>query len=471
MGFGVSSVGERSLDFSLGGDGVCAPAIFGWALEMMNRVLIFGEEEGLEALPVLLREFGVQATSTRSAQGATAALQGPEPFDAVVAQLSAFSAGGPLRIPSPRRIAVAERSALNEICSALGRDIDDCVLAPVRAEELLMALRRPRQFGHGPSLAEDVIIGKSGGLAKAWKVVEKAAVFDADVLITGESGTGKEVFARALHRLSKRAHAPFVALNCAAIPKGLLESQLFGHVKGAFTDAHHDKQGVFANAHGGTLFLDEVGDFPSDLQAKLLRALQTGEIQPVGSETTIRVDLRLVSATSRDLESMIADNTFRDDLFYRLAVIPIALPALRERPEDLGALIDHFLARFVAKHGLAGMTLEGHARELLMQASWPGNVRQLQNAVERVVVLSEGSRIGADLVQREIRDMGAKVDEQGEQGAVALRGRPLKQAMHAVEAQLIAEALATCSGKRARCAQLLSISQRALLYKIKEHDL
>lgn len=440
----------------------------------MNRVLLVGEDEGLQSLALLLRDFDVHATTARDLQGAKAALANGAPFDAVVASLGDFVESGELQGQGHRRIAVAKRSALLEVRSALGPQIDDCILGPLQAEELLLALHRPRVVTSGAALplAETTVIGTKTGLAKSWKLVEKAAGFDADVLITGESGTGKEVFARALHRKSKRSDAAFVAVNCAAIPQGLLESQLFGHVKGAFTDAHQDSEGVFVKANGGTLFLDEIGDFPLELQAKLLRALQSGEVQPVGSVSTRKVNLRLVSATSRDLQAMLLAKTFRDDLYYRLAVIPIALPPLRERRQDLSMLIDHFLELFAKKHGVASMSLAPDARDVLMQANWPGNVRQLQNAIERLVVLSEGVQVDVEFVQREFRQQvsvgqGESANVQG----VALRGRPLKEAMHDIEARFIAEALAACSGKRARCAELLSISPRALLYKIKEHDL
>ncbi len=418
-----------------------------------------------------LRDFGVQATAAKDTLGAKAALRGQR-FDAVVAPLQDFVDGGEWQDRAYRRIAVASRSDFATVRSCLGREIDDCILAPLRAEELWLALQGPVSERKARRSPPPTIIGKEGGLAKAWRILEKAAPFDNNVLLCGESGTGKEVFAQELHRLSKRFDAPFVAVNCAAIPPGLLESQLFGHVQGAFTDAHKDKEGVFVQADGGTLFLDEVGDFPVELQAKLLRALQTGEIQPVGSETTIKVDLRLVSATSRDLESMIQQKTFRDDLFYRLAVIPIILPPLRERPQDLGLLVDHFLEVFARKHGQLGMRLDADARELLIQAHWPGNVRQLQNAMERLVVLSEGALVTDTLVEHEFRQhVSVQPGDNATVQGVALRGRPLKEAMHEIEARFIAEALAECSGKRARCAELLSISPRALLYKIKEHDL
>ncbi len=438
----------------------------------MNRVLLLGEDKDLQSLALELREFGIDATTARNLDGARSALAGAEPYKAVVAQLSDFAGGRELQGLGHRRIAIAERFAFAEVRAALGRSIDDCIVAPLRAEELLLALHRSDYSRQAAPLAEVPIIGIDGGLAKAWKLLEKAAGFETDVQITGESGTGKELFARALHRKSKRANGPFVAVNCAAIPHGLLESQLFGHVKGAFTDAHQDKEGVFVKANGGTLFLDEIGDFPLELQAKLLRALQTGEVQPVGSEETFKVDLRLVSATSRNLEAMVAAKTFRDDLYYRLAVIPIVLPPLRERREDVTKLVDHFLNVFAEKHRVKEMRLSADARQALIQADWPGNVRQLQNAVERLVVLSEGVPVELAFVQREfsqhLSDVGAgSANIQG----VALRGRPLKVAMHDIEARFIAEALEACSGKRARCAELLSISPRALLYKIKEHDL
>ena len=426
----------------------------------------------MQSLALELRDFGVDATTARDVAGARAALAGAAPYKAVVANLSDFAEGRELQGLRHRRIAVAERSSFAEVRAALGRTIDDCIVAPLRAEELLLALHRPDYSRKASPIAESAIIGIEGGLAKAWQLLETAAGFETDVQITGESGTGKELFAKALHRKSKRAAAPFVAVNCAAIPQGLLESQLFGHTKGAFTDAHQDKEGMFTKANGGTLFLDEIGDFPLELQAKLLRALQTGEIQPVGSEETIKVDLRLVSATSRNLEEMVAAKTFRDDLYYRLAVIPIVLPPLRERREDLNELVDHFLSVFAEKHGVSDLSLSAEARDALIQAKWPGNVRQLQNAIERLVVLSEGVLVDLEFVQREFSQHLSDSDSDSANiKGVALRGRPLKEAMRDIEARFIAEALEACSGKRARCAELLSISPRALLYKIKEHDL
>lgn len=438
------------------------------AAVLMNRILVFGDKSGLAALPVALRAKGVEATTAHSPETAMAAFANAEQYQAVLACLSDFAVGGPLESAPMRRIAVAERDALAQLLSALGSWVDDGLLAPVQHEELLLALRRPHAPRVRPPATEERIIGTEGGLSSAWRTLEKAAKFDADVLITGESGTGKELFARAIHNRSQRRHGPFVAINCAAIPAGLVESRLFGHVRGAFTDAHADQPGVFARAHGGTLFLDEVGDFPIDTQVKLLRSLQQGEIQPLGSEETTAVDVRVVSATSRDLAQLVEEKRFRDDLFYRLAVISIELPPLRYRRQDLSALVDHFVAVFSKKHEVQ-VELAPEARQLLLQASWPGNVRQLQNAIERLVVLAEGPMLGEELVRAGIRERESSIAP----GVppVGLRGRPLKEAMRSVEASLIAEALSACAGKRSTCAKALSISQRALLYKIKEHNL
>ncbi len=443
----------------------------------MKRILVLGEGLGHEALLVELHAHGVEALTASRPERARQALAESH-FDAVVARLEEFAPGAALAEAASRRIALIRRDESASARAKLGLDIDDCLFAPLRCDELLLCLGR-RLATRDASGAEftDAIVGIEGGLAKAWAVAEKAAGFDADVLITGESGTGKELFAGAIHRRSKRAQGPFVAINCAAIPAGLVESQLFGHVRGAFTDAQSDRQGVFVKASGGTLFLDEIGDLSPDIQVKLLRALQSRQVQAIGAESSIKVDVRVISATSRELKSMIAQGQFRDDLYYRLAVVPIALPCLRERREDLEPLLDHFLARFADKHKLVDLRLDQEAREALLQHSWPGNVRELQNAVERLVVLADGNGISVDLLRQELGVISGAGQQDGQLAGEAaslglgLRGRPLREAMHGAEAQFIAEALEASAGKRSKCAQMLNISQRALLYKIKEHNL
>jgi formate hydrogenlyase transcriptional activator len=241
------------------------------------------------------------------------------------------------------------------------------------------------------------IVGESAALRRVLKQVETVAPTDSTVLIGGETGTGKELIARALHDLSPRRERTFVKLNCAAIPTGLLESELFGHEKGAFTGAISQKVGRFELAHRGTLFLDEVGDIPPELQPKLLRVLQEQEFERLGSTRTIRVDVRLVAATNRDLARMVADGRFRNDLYYRLNVFPLALPPLRERPEDIPRLVRHFTQRFARRMGRPIETIPSAVMEALMRYPWPGNVRELQNVIERAVILSPGPSLQVPL--------------------------------------------------------------------------
>tara|TARA_R110002073_G_scaffold320759_3_gene496408 strand:+ start:38131 stop:39438 length:1308 start_codon:yes stop_codon:yes gene_type:complete len=434
----------------------------------MNRVLVFfGEESQFEELTLMLRHAGVHATAARSPDALRSALA--DPYDAVIAPFASFAAVPELGRSQAQRIAVASRSQSASLEEAMGRDIDDYLMSPLREEELRLALRRPTQPRPAP-MVPDHIVGIENGLAKPWKVAQRAAGFDADVLLTGESGTGKELFAQAIHRLSKRNGAAFVPVNCAAIPEGLAESLLFGHVEGAFTGAHSTTTGVFAKADKGTLFLDEVGDFSPEIQVKLLRALQTGEVQPLGSAQSQTADVRVVAATSRDLPAMVAAGTFREDLYYRLAVIPIELPPLRDRPGDIEALIAHFLAAFATRHQVPSLALTDDAKRLLMKASWPGNVRELQNAIERLVVLCEEDEIGTELVNRELETISAAASSVGH-GITVSEGTTLKQAMRLVEAEFIRSALAACDGKRGACAEYLAISQRTLLYKLKEHGI
>ncbi len=434
----------------------------------MNRVLVFfGEESQFGGLTLMLRRAGVQATTTRSATALRSALA--DPYDGVIAPMESFASIPELSGCTAQRIAVADRSQAAELELALGRSIDDYLIEPIREEEVRLALLRPPTPHRIPN-QPDPIVGIESGLAEPWKVAQKAAGFDADVLLTGESGTGKELFARAIHRLSKRSAGAFVPVNCASIPKGLAESLLFGHVEGAFTGAHATTTGVFTKAHKGTLFLDEVGDFSEEIQVKLLRALQTGEVQPLGAPRTETADVRVVAATSRDLQAMIASGQFREDLYYRLAVIPIELPPLRERPGDIEALIEHFLETFATRHQVQHVIISSAAKQMLMEASWPGNVRELQNAIERLVVLCDGEEIGADLVHREIRARSAEARAKGRSLHMS-QGQTLKQAMRLVEAEFIQNALDACDGKRGECAKHLAISQRTLLYKLKEYDI
>ncbi len=438
----------------------------------MNRILVFGDDEAAKALSVQLRALGVHSTSTSCPQTAELA-QTEGAFDAVIAPMAAFTAGGVLSTTETHRFGVAEVEERDIACAELGQSIDDCLFRPITTEQVALAIARSKLYKTRRTPGRDAeIIGMNQGLAAVWKTASKVARHDTDVLLTGESGTGKELFARAIHQMSEVA-GPFVAINCAAIPQGLMESELFGHVKGAFTDAHSDKEGVFRRAHGGTLFLDEIGDFPLEMQVKLLRVLQAKEVCPVGSGETLPVQVRLISATSRDVQAMVKAGTFREDLYYRIAVIPIALPPLRDRTQDLDALVAHFLAAFNSKHGKS-LTLSVDAGALLKSCQWPGNVRQLKNALERLVLLADSTEIGAELVAHEMQISTQDLEDEKTVLAAStpsLQGRCLRDALHFVEAKLIEEALIQCDFKRANSAKLLCISPRTLLYKIKEHKL
>jgi len=302
------------------------------------------------------------------------------------------------------------------------------------------------------------LIASSEEMAQVVDLVGCVAPTDATLLIRGESGTGKEIIAKALHHASPRSRGRFVALNCGALPETLLESEIFGHVKGAFTGAGANKKGLYEEAHGGTLFLDEIGEMTPGLQVKLLRALQSGEVRPVGSTQVITVDTRVVAATNRDLEPMIRQGAFREDLFYRLNVIPIVLPPLRERREDIPLLAEHFLARFAGRQGRA-LRLSAGAMERLLRYPWPGNVRELENAMERTAILAQAETVEAG-------DLPPHVG-----GAVVLGPAPAlapEQTLAEAERAHIAQTLERCGWNHTRASEALGIGRTTLWRKLKE---
>jgi len=357
----------------------------------------------------------------------------------------------------------------------------DFISKPFKTDEVLLALKKAEeretlrkenlllrqkiksfegefQFGS--------MLGKSKAMHAVFSLADKVARFDTTVLITGESGTGKELVARAIHFGGKRASLPLVAVNCGGIPDNLLESELFGHVKGAFTGAERHKKGLFEEANHGTLFLDELGELPLPLQVKLLRALQEGEIRPVGASESHRVDVRVIAATARDLKADIANGLFREDLFYRLNVMPIALPPLRERRDDIPLLIQHFINRYSANMDKVVRGVSRPALNILMEYSWPGNVRELENVIERAIVLAEGDILQPDNLSPELTAQGSRecLEE-------IFEGFSLKKAKRVVETRLIAKALAATNGNRSRAAELLELSYPALLAKIADYEI
>jgi two-component system response regulator AtoC len=297
-------------------------------------------------------------------------------------------------------------------------------------------------------------------------MIEQLGPARTTVLIQGESGTGKELVARAIHEMSPRASFPFVAVNCGAIPGELMESELFGHVRGAFTDASRNKKGLFAEADGGTLFLDEIGEMPAGLQVKLLRVLQDEEIRRVGDNRSEKVAVRVVAASARDLGRAVREGQFREDLFYRLNVVGIRLPALRERPEDIPLLARHFLTKYARLRPEAPVRgISEGALEALRGYRWPGNVRELEHAIERALVLCEGAEIREEDLPDEVRAPPAAPPGLPEETS------SIKRATRLVEEQLIRRALERTGGNRTRAAEILEISYRALLYKIKEYGI
>ena len=314
------------------------------------------------------------------------------------------------------------------------------------------------------------VVGTSPQMHSVIDRLKRIAPTDASVLIQGETGTGKELVAQAVHQNSPRKNKPFVALNCAALSENILESELFGHVKGAFTDASTDRVGKFAYAHGGTMFLDEVGDMPMATQIKLLRVLENGEITRVGSNETIKVNVRVLSATNRNLEDAIAAGTFRSDLYHRLKVVTIALPPLRERVQDIPLLIEHFIRQFAGRHRKAIKSMSSTARMRLIGFDWPGNVRQLRNVVESMVVVDYDGVLDVDDLPTELTDGVSEVSGAGDGRAASLGslvGKPLEE----IERMFITETLAFTGGNREQAAQLLGIGERTLYRKIKEYGL
>jgi DNA-binding NtrC family response regulator len=352
--------------------------------------------------------------------------------------------------------------------SAIQGGATDYLIKPLNLDELLYRIRqvsdRYRIIAENRELREALqsrhriegIIGESGQMLEVVSLMRRVAPSEATVLIRGESGTGKELIAKAIHFASPRASGPLIKVNCAALPETLLESELFGHEKGAFTGALTTRQGRFELADGGTLFLDEIGDLPLHLQAKLLRVLQEREYEKVGSSRPVNVNVRILAASHRPLEALIKAGQLREDLYYRLNVVTISLPPLRERRPDLALLIDHFLRLFAEKNGKTIRGLTHEARDVLLRYDYPGNVRELENLIERAVVLTRDDVIGSSDLPLTVQDREVEGD----------RETNLTVAVEGLERRMIREALARSDGVQTHAAELLGISERALRYKL-----
>ena len=367
--------------------------------------------------------------------------------------------------------------SLESAVAALRAGAYDFVTKPVEMDLLAAALERAvkqrRLQRQIRELAETIdhrlyfgeILGESPAMQRVYSQLAQLAPTDTSLLLTGESGTGKELVARSIHRQSRRAAFPFVAVNCGAIPETLLESELFGHAKGAFTDARQERQGLFARAQGGTLLLDEIGELPLGMQVKLLRALEERAVRPVGSDREVPFDARLISATNRDLNEAIQERRFREDLYYRINVVQIDLPPLRARGTDVLALAQHFLGTFAATLDKTVAAIHPAAAERLLTYPWPGNVRELRNVIERAVALSTGDQITVDVLPDKLRHHRARQIVLDADDPATLV--PLEQ----VENRYILHVLETVRGNRTHAAQILGLDRKTLYRKLKQYGI
>ena len=438
---------------------------------MSTRLLVV--EDDVEMLELLRRHFESERYAVTAAAGGRAALAHleTEEFDVVLTDLVMAEADGleVLRAtqthePPPRVVLMTAFASLETAIQAIRAGAYDYLTKPFKLGEASLAVsravddRRLREENRRlrAQIAErysDSILGRSAAMRTLFDRITPVAASDAPVLILGESGTGKELVARAIHQGSVRRDGPFVAVNCAAIPETLLESELFGHEKGAFTGADRKRRGLFVEANGGTLLLDEVGDLSAPLQAKLLRALQERAIRPLGASQDVRLDLRVMSATHQDLPRLVKEGRFREDLYYRLAVLPLRLPSLRERPEDIMLLATHFLGRSTA---VLGKELDGFDEEStawLLAHGWPGNVRELENVVERAATLAIGPRVT-------MKDLHVELTAAEPAGA----GRPT---LASLELDYIRRVLAETGGDKRAAARLLGVSVRTIQRKLR----
>ncbi|WNG30372.1 sigma-54-dependent Fis family transcriptional regulator [Cystobacter fuscus] len=444
-----------------------------------GRVLVVEDEREMRALLEKgLTRRGFVPTARGGADEAFALLES-EDFDTVLTDL---------RMPGMDGIALCERIALNRpdipvvvvtafgsletAVAAIRAGAYDFVTKPVDLDALALVLERAVQHralreevrrlrrALGEVSTEGGVVGESLALRRVYELIDRVADSDTSVLVTGESGTGKEVAARALHARGRRQAGPFVAINCAAMPEALLESELFGHVRGAFTDAKTSRSGLFVKANGGTLFLDEVGELPLTLQPKLLRALQERTVRPVGGETEVAFDARIVAATNRDLELAVEEGRFREDLYYRLNVIGLELPPLRARGNDVLLLAQRFLEHFATRSGKRVVGLSPAVAQRLLAYSWPGNVRELQNCIERAVALTAYEQLTVEDLPDRIRDYRAPNPQTQSQDVSEL------VSLEEMERRYIQRVMETVGGSRTLASRILGVDRKTLYRKL-----
>jgi DNA-binding NtrC family response regulator len=450
-----------------------------------RRVLVIDDEAGLRhTLLLILRDEGYRvAVADDGESGLRMALA--EPPDLVLCDIRMPRLGGLEFLGRYQEaggtglvIMMSAYGALETAVEAMRRGAYDYISKPFNADEVLLTLRKAEEREQlrrevarlkrevGEIDGFEGVVGASSAMREVMELATRVAPFPSTVLLTGESGSGKEAIARAVHRASPRRDRAFVAVNCGAIPENLLESELFGHEKGAFTGADRAREGMFEEADGGTIFLDEIGELSVQLQVKLLRVLQERTIRRVGGSGERAVDVRVLAATARDLVEEVKGGRFRDDLFYRINVVQIHIPPLRTRPEDVPLLADHFLRRHAERLKLDAPPLPRALVPVLAAYSWPGNVRELENVLERALVLSGGGELTADHLPPHVRSGKQLFDIRDDDGDLSVKRR-----LPALEKTLIARALERCGGNRTKAAELLDLSVRALSYKIHDYGL
>jgi two-component system response regulator AtoC len=452
------------------------------------RVLVVDDEDNMRhMLSAMLGTFGYEVATAANGEEALVKVAEHD-FAVVLCDIKmpkmngiAFLQAAKAHLTGSTVIMMSAYGTIDLAIEAMKLGAYDFISKPFKNDEIRMAIRKAeereklrtenaRLRARISKMASRFLFGEVVAKSKAMQLVgglaTKVARFDTTVLITGESGTGKELVAQAIHTAGSRSARALIAVNCGGFPEQLMESELFGHVKGAFTGADRHKIGLFKEAEGGTLFLDEIGELPLALQVKLLRVLQEGEIRPVGATATEAIDVRVIAATSKDLPAEMSAGRFRQDLFYRLNVMPIEMPPLRQRSEDIPLLAAHFIEKFNASLGTSVRGITPTAMATLLRYDWPGNVRQLENTIERAMVLSEGELLGPECFPEEVlqRNEDAGLPE-------AQVGFSLKKAQRDLERRMITKALVETGGNRTQAAKLLEISHPSLLSKIKTYKI
>jgi two-component system response regulator PilR (NtrC family) len=451
-----------------------------------TRVLVVDDERSMrELLAITLRQAGYVVTLAGGGEAAIEHIR-REAFDLVVTDLRMQETDGMAVLraalehaPETVVVVVIAYASTETAVEAMKLGAYDYVTKPFKLDEIRVklanALERKRLKEENRALRRqlgkerpfDNFVGKSPRMQAVFDVIRKTADSGSTVMVTGESGTGKELVARALHAASSRCDGPFVSVNCGAVPETLMEAELFGHVKGAFTGAIASSEGLFSSADSGTLFLDEITEIAPSLQVKLLRAIQERQVRRIGDVRDIAIDVRLIAASNRDLTKAVADGVLREDLFYRLNVIPIQIPPLRERREDIPALVAHFIQKVATAQDKAVRTVSPEALALLEAHQWPGNIRELENVIERAMVLGSGAVINVDVLPADLRQPGLAGDVPVDLPATGL---DLEATLARIEQRYIEMALERTSGVQTRAAELLKVSFRQFRYKLRKHS-